>query len=156
MNPQELQNLLKILPTLPEAQLRDLYASLEEHEQIKKRENAANNFMDFVHKVWPTFIDGAHHARMARAFEKVARGECRSCGAGAMSQFVEVGGGNLGHVEPTHATTETRSESDASRFTCVTPRYAVFSECPHCGSALYAEHAHFRCAGCGWRDSCCD
>ena len=77
MNPQELQNLLKVLPTLPEAQLRDLYASLEEHEIIQKRENAANNFMDFVHKVWPTFIDGAHHARMAKAFERVARGECK-------------------------------------------------------------------------------
>jgi predicted phage terminase large subunit-like protein len=77
MNPQELQNLLKALPNLPEAQLLDLYASLEEHEILQKRENAANNFMDFVHKVWPTFIDGAHHARMAKAFEKVARGECK-------------------------------------------------------------------------------
>ena len=77
MNPQELQNLLKALPNLPESQLLDLYASLEEHEILQKRENAANNFMDFVHKVWPTFIDGAHHARMAKAFEKVARGECK-------------------------------------------------------------------------------
>jgi predicted phage terminase large subunit-like protein len=77
MNPQELQNLLQLLPNLPEAQLRDLYASLEEHEVIQKRENAANNFMDFVHKVWPHFIDGAHHVRMARAFERVARGECK-------------------------------------------------------------------------------
>jgi len=77
MNPQELQNLLKMLPNLPEAQLRDLYASLEEHEVIQKRENAANNFMDFVHKVWPNFINGAHHGRMAKAFERVARGECK-------------------------------------------------------------------------------
>ena len=77
MNAQELQNLLKVLPNLPEAQLRDLYASLEEHEVIQKRENAANNFMDFVHKVWPHFIDGAHHVRMAKAFERVARGECK-------------------------------------------------------------------------------
>ena len=22
--------------------------------------------------------------------------------------------------------------------------------------ALHAEHAHFKCASCGWRDSCCD
>ena len=77
MSPQELQNLLKVLPNLPEAQLRDLYASLEEHEQIKKREDASNNFMDFVRKVWPTFIAGRHHARMAAAFERVARGECK-------------------------------------------------------------------------------
>jgi len=32
----------------------------------------------------------------------------------------------------------------------------TFAECPHCGSDLAPEHAHFRCTGCGWRDSCCD
>jgi hypothetical protein len=35
-------------------------------------------------------------------------------------------------------------------------RFAVFSECPHCGGEMAPEHAHFRCRGCGWRDSCCD
>ena len=25
-----------------------------------------------------------------------------------------------------------------------------------CGGALHPEHAHFKCGGCGWRDSCCD
>jgi predicted RNA-binding Zn-ribbon protein involved in translation (DUF1610 family) len=35
-------------------------------------------------------------------------------------------------------------------------RFAVFHECPLCGSSLRAEHAHFRCTSCGWRDSCCD
>jgi hypothetical protein len=32
----------------------------------------------------------------------------------------------------------------------------TFAECPMCGGALAPEHAHFRCGGCGWRDSCCD
>ena len=77
MSPQELQNLLKILPTLPESQLRDLYVSLEEHEAVSKRERAATNFMSFVKKVWPSFVEGAHHKRMARAFERVARGELK-------------------------------------------------------------------------------
>ena len=77
MNPQELQTLLKILPTMTESQMRDLYVSLEEHDQLESRENAANNFMDFVHKVWPNFINGAHHVRMARAFERVASGQCK-------------------------------------------------------------------------------
>jgi predicted phage terminase large subunit-like protein len=77
MNPQELQNLLKILPNLPEAQLRDLYTSLEEHEILASREEARNSFMAFVKKVWPHFIEGSHHKRMARAFERVARGECK-------------------------------------------------------------------------------
>jgi len=77
MNPQELQTLLKLLPTMTESQMRDLYVSLEEHDQLESRENAANNFMDFVHKVWPNFINGAHHVRMARAFERVASGKSK-------------------------------------------------------------------------------
>jgi hypothetical protein len=32
----------------------------------------------------------------------------------------------------------------------------TFAECPLCGGDLVPEHAHFRCPGCGWRDSCCD
>jgi hypothetical protein len=32
----------------------------------------------------------------------------------------------------------------------------TFPECPLCGGALFPEHAHFKCSGCGWRDSCCD
>jgi len=33
---------------------------------------------------------------------------------------------------------------------------ATFDGCPMCSGALTAEHAHFRCNDCGWRDSCCD
>ena len=33
--------------------------------------------MTFVHRVWPSFIDGAHHNKMAQAFERVARGETK-------------------------------------------------------------------------------
>ena len=77
MSPQELQTILKILPNLPEAQLRDLYVALEEHEIIEEREKAVDFFMPFVNKVWPTFIEGAHHKRMARAFERVANGTCK-------------------------------------------------------------------------------
>ncbi|MFM8625370.1 MAG: hypothetical protein ACKOQ1_01890 [Actinomycetota bacterium] len=35
-------------------------------------------------------------------------------------------------------------------------RHGTFAECPLCGTALVPEHAHFKCFGCGWRDSCCD
>ncbi len=34
--------------------------------------------------------------------------------------------------------------------------HGTYPECPLCGSDLFAEHAHFKCSGCGWRDSCCD
>jgi hypothetical protein len=46
-------------------------------------------------------------------------------------------------------------ESTQSVFECAN-RFAIFEECPLCGSALSPEHAHFRCTTCGWRDSCCD
>jgi hypothetical protein len=77
MDHQKLQNLLKILPNLPEAQLRDLIVSLDEQEILAEREEARGSFMAFVKKVWPHFIEGSHHKRMAKAFERVARGECK-------------------------------------------------------------------------------
>jgi predicted phage terminase large subunit-like protein len=77
MDHQKLQNLLKILPNLPEAQLRDLIVSLDEQEILAEREKARESFMAFVKKVWPSFIEGSHHKRMAKAFERVARGECK-------------------------------------------------------------------------------
>ncbi|MGA2294761.1 MAG: hypothetical protein ABSG24_06000 [Acidimicrobiales bacterium] len=47
-------------------------------------------------------------------------------------------------------------ESAVDVATACVNRFAVFDECPLCGSSLSPEHAHFRCATCGWRDSCCD
>ena len=73
----EVQSILNNLHTLPEAQLRNLLQELDRLEVIKEREDAANNFMHFVKKVWPHFIEGAHHKRMARAFERVAKGELK-------------------------------------------------------------------------------
>ena len=43
----------------------------------KERAVAQENFMAFVHKMWPNFINGRHHEKMAAAFEKVARGEIK-------------------------------------------------------------------------------
>jgi len=77
MTPAELKALLQRIPNMSDAEARDLYASVEEHEILKEREEARKSFMTFVKKVWPHFIEGAHHKRMANAFERVARGECK-------------------------------------------------------------------------------
>ena len=77
MTPAELKSLLQRIPNMSDAEARDLYASVEEHEILKEREEARQSFMTFVKKVWPHFIEGAHHKRMAAAFERVARGECK-------------------------------------------------------------------------------
>lgn len=35
--------------------------------------------------------------------------------------------------------------------------HATFEACPQCdGGEMMAEHAHYRCRRCGFRDSCCD
>ena len=55
------------------------------------------------------------------------------------------------------ADTAADADTDASRSCAMaTSPFAVFSECPHCGGDMRPEHAHYRCAACGWRDSCCD
>ena len=77
LSAQELQNLEQNLGNLSEAQLRALYEQLDVAVEIKAKENCQENFMDFVHKVWPDFIDGAHHKEMANAFERVANGKIK-------------------------------------------------------------------------------
>jgi predicted phage terminase large subunit-like protein len=74
---EELQSLEQNLGKMTPAQLRSLLSELDTTVEAKSKENCQENFMDFVHKVWPHFIDGAHHKEMAAAFEKVARGECK-------------------------------------------------------------------------------
>ena len=62
---------------LSESDLRVLETQLTKLEKLKERELAQEKFIKFVERVWPTFISGAHHKRMANAFERVARGECK-------------------------------------------------------------------------------
>ena len=53
-------------------------ATLNSELQLRRqRRKAGDNFMDFVGEMWPTFIHGAHHAKMAKAFEEVANGTCK-------------------------------------------------------------------------------
>ena len=77
LSKHELQNLERSLTRLTEAQLRALYEQLDVAVEVKQKENCQEKFMDFVHKVWPDFIDGAHHSEMAEAFERVANGEAK-------------------------------------------------------------------------------
>jgi len=62
---------------MSEADLRVLEAQLVKLEKLKERELCQDKFIKFVEKVWPTFISGAHHKRMADAFERVANGTCK-------------------------------------------------------------------------------
>jgi predicted phage terminase large subunit-like protein len=81
MNPQTdsvaLTDLLKVLPQLSEQEMRQVLFELDTLESLKTKELQRSRFMKFVEGVWPTFIGGRHHARMAEAFERVANGTCK-------------------------------------------------------------------------------
>jgi len=62
---------------LSESDMRVLEAQLIKLEKLKERELCQDKFIKFVERVWPTFISGAHHKRMADAFERVANGTCK-------------------------------------------------------------------------------
>jgi len=50
---------------------------LAEARKAGTQEKAKTDFMAYVKYVWPNFINGRHHEKMARAFEKVASGESK-------------------------------------------------------------------------------
>jgi predicted phage terminase large subunit-like protein len=54
-----------------------IFELVEELEERKSAEQAQKSFMAFVRKVWPAFINGAHHVKMAEAFERVAEGKVK-------------------------------------------------------------------------------
>ena len=72
-----LSDIDKLIPYMSESDLRVLEAQLTKLEKLKARELAQTKFIKFVERVWPTFISGRHHKRMAEAFERVANGTCK-------------------------------------------------------------------------------
>ena len=72
-----LTDIPKILHLLPPHEQEQLLAELEKLAELKRRDISQKRFLKFVNEVWPTFIAGRHHAKMADAFERVARGECK-------------------------------------------------------------------------------
>jgi len=72
-----IKDIPKILHLLTPAEQEKLLAELDKLEDLKTKKLAGEKFLKFVNEVWPTFIGGRHHAKMADAFERVARGECK-------------------------------------------------------------------------------
>ena len=77
MTPELAKKIKLAMPQMPEHEQEEMRKLLADYENSTVVENCNNNFMDFVHHVWPNFIHGAHHEKMANAFERVARGEIK-------------------------------------------------------------------------------
>jgi predicted phage terminase large subunit-like protein len=67
----------KRLATMPPELQQKVGQLLAEARKVGTQEKAKNDFMTYVKYVWPNFINGRHHEKMARAFEKVANGEVK-------------------------------------------------------------------------------
>jgi len=61
---------IKSLPLKEKIALLDLFNN---RSKVKSK----TDFLSFVKQMWPEFISGRHHAKIAMAFEKVARGETK-------------------------------------------------------------------------------
>lgn len=72
-----LSDIPSILAKLSESEQHQLLIELERLQELKDKELAQERFIPFVERVWPSFIPGRHHAKMAAAFEEVANGTCK-------------------------------------------------------------------------------
>lgn len=71
-DPDDINALLQAAPKEEKAKLLGI---IDELNTRKDRLKAQDDFIYFVQQVWPDFISGSHHRRIAKIFEAVARGE---------------------------------------------------------------------------------
>ena len=70
-------NLEEIIKQLPPEDQAEILKAAGELIDSQKMEKGQNNFLDFVHSMWPGFIDGRHHKVMAQKFEDIANGKLK-------------------------------------------------------------------------------
>ncbi len=69
------QDFIEKLP--PDAQKEFLRLAMKLDEKTKQ-ETVNKDFLSFVKHVWPQFIEGKHHKKIAEKFNKIAKGEINS------------------------------------------------------------------------------
>lgn len=73
----DLRQYLDQIALLPHAEQKELLSLLSKLDNARQKEGARENFLDFVHYMWPSFIDGQHHKLMANLFDDVVAGRKR-------------------------------------------------------------------------------
>ena len=70
-------NIKDIIDLLPPEEQAAVWESVGEYQDAETREIGQNDFLSFVHTMWPVFIDGRHHKLMAEKFEEIAAGKTK-------------------------------------------------------------------------------
>ena len=65
------------LNDLPEDVLKEHLELTERLKEIENVEASKDNFLNFVKSQWPQFVSGAHHKKMADAFDRIAKGKIK-------------------------------------------------------------------------------
>ena len=73
--PEEIKLALQNIDKLPKQEQLEFHQMLETYEQLKNVENSQSNFLDFIKHVYPNYIIGEHHRRLAQLFEDIANGK---------------------------------------------------------------------------------
>ena len=63
---------IRLLPRTEQIELLTELNELEDKQSVEKRQNT---FLEFIHHVYPGYMVGAHHARLAKIFEEIAAGK---------------------------------------------------------------------------------
>jgi len=74
---ENLPRIMGLVKTLPDDQQKEFFKLFEEYERAKTRELAQEQFIPFVHRMWPGFISGRHHKIMGQKFEEIASGKLK-------------------------------------------------------------------------------
>jgi predicted phage terminase large subunit-like protein len=77
LSPERIAQLKRDKHKLPAEVRAKVNHLLEERVDVEQVKLANDNFLSYVNYVWPGFIHGKHHAKMAAAFERVANGTCK-------------------------------------------------------------------------------
>ena len=77
MDPNLLRKIEQRLPSLPPEVQQKLGGLVAEARRSATRQLAKTDFMAYVRYVWPNFIHGRHHEKMAEAFQRVAEGQVK-------------------------------------------------------------------------------
>ena len=72
MTPQQVQQIRAKIPHMSVYEKTETLELLEELEKRQERRKAEKEFIKFVKTMWPEFIEGRHHIKMAEAFQEVA------------------------------------------------------------------------------------
>ena len=77
LDANSIAKLKKALPMMPEKQKRHVAKLLKQYQEEVMRTAGKESFLDFVKHVYPGYIIGPHHRKLAEIFEAIARGEKR-------------------------------------------------------------------------------